>query len=120
MQYDATNVFAKIIREEIKVNKIYEDELVLAFHDAHPIAETHFLVIPKKPYTCYSDFIQKANPEEISSFFITIDYIAKQVLGNSANYKLVTNNGKMVGQTVFHFHCHILSGQTDLKKFAMV
>ena len=50
MSYDDNNIFAKILREEIPCNKIYEDEFVLSFHDINPQKKIHALVIPKGKY----------------------------------------------------------------------
>ena len=47
MSYDDNNIFAKILRNEIPCNKIYEDEFVLSFHDINPQKKIHALVIPK-------------------------------------------------------------------------
>jgi histidine triad (HIT) family protein len=41
-------IFGKIIRGEIPCQKVYEDDEVLAFHDINPVADVHFLIIPKK------------------------------------------------------------------------
>ena len=43
-------VFCKIVNGEIPSKKIYEDDLVYAFHDINPVTPVHFLVIPKKTY----------------------------------------------------------------------
>ena len=40
-------IFCKIVRGEIPCKKVYEDEDILAFHDIHPIAPVHFMIIPK-------------------------------------------------------------------------
>jgi len=45
--YDENNVFAKMLKGDIPVNKIYEDDHAIAFADIHPKAPTHLLVIPK-------------------------------------------------------------------------
>ena len=47
MAYDRQNVFALILRGELPCKKVYEDEHVLAFHDIHPQAPVHILLIPK-------------------------------------------------------------------------
>lgn len=109
--YDNNNIFAKILRGEIPSKKIHEDDTVLAFHDAYPIAETHLLIIPKKPYISYTDFVTKASVEEIGAFFQKVHQIAQTYLGSEVDYRVITNNGKNAGQTVFHFHIHILSGK---------
>jgi diadenosine tetraphosphate (Ap4A) HIT family hydrolase len=109
--YDQNNVFAKIIRNEIPSKKVYEDDNVLAFEDISPKAPTHILVIPKGEFISFSDFINKATPEKVADFFQKIGKIAKNLGLEEKGYKLVTNNGEQVGQVVFHFHVHILSGK---------
>ena len=56
MSYDDNNIFAKILREEIPCNKIYEDDFVLSFHDINPQKKIHALVIPKGKYVDFDDF----------------------------------------------------------------
>ena len=41
-------IFGKIIRGEIPSKRVYEDDEVLAFHDIQPVADVHFLIVPKK------------------------------------------------------------------------
>ena len=48
-------IFSKIIRKEIPAKIVHEDELALAFHDIHPKAPIHILVIPKKPIPSLAD-----------------------------------------------------------------
>jgi histidine triad (HIT) family protein len=118
MQYDNNNIFAKILRKELPANIIYEDDIVIAFPDINPIAETHILVIPKKPYISYTDFVQQASSEDVVAFFKSLDIIAQQFLGENASYKLLTNNGSSAGQIIFHFHCHIIAGKIKGNPFA--
>ena len=65
MNYDDTNIFAKILRGEIPCKKIYEDEYVLSFHDISPQKKIHALVIPKGKYIDLDDFNSKASDKEI-------------------------------------------------------
>lgn len=106
-EYDKNNVFYKIINNELPSKKVYESQSVLAFHDINPISKIHVLVIPKKQYIDYSDFINRAKKDEIVEFFIEVNKIAKEHL-NLDDYKLVTNCGPKSGQLVFHFHIHII------------
>ena len=108
--YDSNNIFARILTGQVKCNKVYEDEDVLAFHDAFPKAPVHVLVIPKKNYTDYNDFIQNASSEYIAAFFSKIYHIT-QLLGLDS-FRLLNNKGSRSGQSVFHFHVHILGGKT--------
>ena len=48
MNYDPNNIFARILRGEIPCNRVHETEHALAFHDIHPWAPVHFLIIPKE------------------------------------------------------------------------
>ena len=65
MSYDDNNIFAKILRDEIPCNKIYEDDFVLSFYDINPQKKIHALVIPKGKYIDLDDFSSKATPNEI-------------------------------------------------------
>ena len=60
MAYDTNNVFAKILRGEIPAKTVYEDDYALAFHDIHPQAPVHVLVIPKGDYVSLDDFSAQA------------------------------------------------------------
>jgi len=62
MAYDPDNIFAKILRREIPNKTVYEDEFALAFHDIHPQAPVHVLVIPKGAYVSMDDFSRTASP----------------------------------------------------------
>lgn len=106
--YDTNNVFAKIIKNELPAKKVYEDDKILAFFDIAPVAPTHIIVIPKGQYINYVDFIEKASAEEISYYFTKIKDIA-QSLGLDS-FRICSNMGERSGQSVFHFHTHILSG----------
>lgn len=108
--YDPNNIFAKIIRGEIPAKKVYEDDRLLAFHDAFPVAPTHVLVVPKAEYLDYSDFVKNALPQDITHYFAKINEIASGLGLDEEGFRLCTNRGANSGQTVFHFHTHILSG----------
>ncbi|MBY0430963.1 MAG: HIT domain-containing protein, partial [Rhodospirillales bacterium] len=58
--YDPSNLFARILKGEILCDKVYEDEHALAFHDIHPQAPVHILVIPKGGYVDVDDFAARA------------------------------------------------------------
>lgn len=111
MIYDSNNIFAKIIRGEIAASKVYEDEKVLAFKDISKAAPKHVLVIPKGQYVNFSDFVAKANPQEISDFFKKVGEVAKLVDADNSGFRLIANAGLNAHQTVPHFHVHILAGK---------
>ena len=71
MPYDASNVFARILRGEIPCDKVYEDDYALAFHDIRPLAPVHVLVVRG------SDGVHIAEPEPT---LLELDGVARQVL----------------------------------------
>ena len=68
MNYDESNIFAKIVRGEIPCDKVYEDDHALAFKDISPQTPTHILVVPKGPYASFDDFSSQASEAEIAGF----------------------------------------------------
>lgn len=111
MNYDANNVFAKILRGEIPCKKIYEDENVLAFYDINPKAKIHALVITKGMYVNFQDFVEHSSNKEITDFFRAILHVANLLGLKQDGYRLVMNTGKNAGQEVPHLHAHILGGE---------
>lgn len=107
-KYDFENVFYKIINRELPANIVFEDEWMIAFHDINPVSPVHILVIPKNYYTSFEDFTYKASTFEIAHFFQRVNEIAKK-MDAQHEFRLITNNGKSVGQVVFHFHVHFLA-----------
>ena len=110
-EYDTNNVFAKILRGEIPNKTVYEDKYALAFHDIHPVAPIHVLVIPKGPYTSFVDFSEKATDAEIAGYVRAIGETAKKVEAVEGGYRLITNHGEHAHQEVPHLHVHILGGK---------
>ena len=109
--YDDKNIFAKILRREIPCDKIYEDEFSLFFNDINPQAKIHVLGIPKFPCTNFSNFIQNADKDFVSSFFNAIHFVIGKLNIENSGYRLITNTGEDGGQEVPHFHIHILAGE---------
>ena len=67
--YDRNNIFARILRGELPCKKVYEDAFALAFHDIHPQAPVHVLVIPKGEYISQADFCAQAPAELVVGFW---------------------------------------------------
>ena len=115
MTYDKNNIFAKILREEIPCKKIYEDEYVLAFHDANPQKKIHALVIPKGEYMSLDDFSSNASEKEIAGLIKGIGKVAKEIGVSDAvkggGYRSLVNVGENGGQEIPHLHFHILGGE---------
>ena len=102
-------IFAKIISREIPAEIVFEDDLCLAFHDVSPQAPTHVLIIPKTPIARLAD-ITDEDQALLGHLLLKTREIAEN-LGFGDAYRVVINNGKQAGQTVFHLHIHLLAGR---------
>ena len=111
MSYDPNNVFAKILRGEIPCNKVYEDDFALAFHDIHPQAPVHVLVIPKAEYISLADFTAQAPAELIAGYFRAVGRVAEQLGIVEEGFRALFNAGANAGQEVPHLHIHLFGGK---------
>ena len=109
MSYDKENIFAKILKGEIPCDKVFENEYVLSFKDISPKAKTHILIIPKKPMTDISDFLQNADNLYQTNFWKSVNEIIDILCLRDKGFQIKTHKGKEGGQEVFHFHLHLLS-----------
>ena len=109
--YDKNNIFAKILREEIPCEKVYEDEFSLFFNDINPQAKIHILGIPKIDCIDLFDFINKSDAAYISSFFNSVNLVIEKLKIDKTGYRIISNSGDNGGQEVPHFHVHILGGE---------
>lgn len=108
--YDNNNIFAKIITGSLPTEKVHEDDHVIAIKDINPVAPVHLLIIPKGKYTDFSDFTAKASNDEIAKYFQAIAKVAAD--HELEDYRLISNKGSAAGQSVFHFHTHLIGGTT--------
>jgi histidine triad (HIT) family protein len=104
-------IFCKIANGEIPSEKVYENDNVFAFRDLEPVAPTHILIIPKKHIESL-DFMDETNIELLGELLLTAKKIAKQEGLDEKGYRVVNNNGEMGGQTVKHFHLHLVGGRS--------
>ena len=114
MSYDDKNIFAKILRNEIPCDKIYEDEFVLSFHDINPQKKIHALVIPKGRYVDLDDFSQNASSEEMVGLLKGINIVAKKLnisVDTGKGYRALANISENGGQEVPHLHFHLFGGE---------
>ena len=110
--YDPTNIFARILRGEIP-NKTAMDSIhTLVFHDIHPQAPIHVLVVPKGPYVNFDHFAAEASAEEIVDFHRTAAAVCAELgIAPGDGYRGITNAGVNGMQEVPHYHMHILGGR---------
>lgn len=101
-------LFCRIAAGDIPCRKVYEDELMLAFHDIHPQRPVHFLIIPKQHLTSLYD----AGPEHEALLGRMIAKAADlaRAEGLDDGFRTIVNTGRIGGQEVYHLHLHILGG----------
>lgn len=102
-------LFCKIADGRIKGDMVYEDETVVAFNDINPQAPTHFLVVPRQHIAMIAD-MDASQETLIGQLFHAAAKICRQK--GITDYRLAINNGKGVGQAVFHVHLHVLAGRS--------
>ena len=105
-------VFCKIISGEFNSSKIYEDDKVLAILDLSQATYGHTLVMPKEHYENIFDLSE----ETASHLLSVVTKIAKHynnVIPNLKGINLLNNNGLKAGQTVMHYHMHIIPRYED-------
>ncbi|MCW3097460.1 MAG: hypothetical protein JWL77_3078 [Chthonomonadaceae bacterium] len=101
-------IFCKLASRQIPVEPVYEDEEFLAFHDMHPQAPVHVLVIPKAHFATLMD----VTDTELMGRAIEAVKKTAQALGLAdEGFRIVVNTGENGGQTVAHLHFHLLGGR---------
>ena len=100
------SIFSRIVRGEIPAVKLYEDEQTLAFLDVNPGARGHSLVICKAELP---DLVSLP-PELLAAVARTTQTVARALMAalQPDGLNVVQNNGAAAGQTVFHYHVHLI------------
>lgn len=99
-------IFCKIANGEIPSRTIYEDERFRVFLDLSPAAKGHALIVPKEHYANLYEL-----PEDLAADVMRLAKRQAAVMTEKLScdgFQLVQNNGKCAGQTVFHFHMHLI------------
>ena len=112
MQHDPNCLFCKIIVGQIPSKKVYEDERVFAFHDIHPWAPVHFLVVPK--VHLHSMAAVTAEHADLLGHMMTLAPKLAQEQGCNpypdGGFRIVVNTGSEGGQEIHHLHMHVIGG----------
>jgi histidine triad (HIT) family protein len=106
MAYDSNNIFAKILRAEFPAFSVYEDDATLAFMDVMPQSPGHTLVIPKTQAEKLLDLDIAAGTAVLSTAKLVASAVKEAFKADGI--MLNQFNGTTAGQTVFHFHMHIV------------
>ena len=104
-------IFCKIIAGEIPSHTLYEDEQFRVILDVSPATRGHALILPKQHYANLYEL-----PEDMAADAMRL---AKKMMKNMTEilkcdgFNIVQNNGEAAGQTVFHFHMHLIPRYKD-------
>lgn len=113
-KYVKNCIFCKIIKKEVESKKIFENKNILSILDISQKPKGHILLMPKKHY---------------KNFFCTPKKIIKEIfnvtkiIGNNLlkigvkGINIKINNGKIAGQTIMHFHVHLIPKKFNNKYF---
>jgi histidine triad (HIT) family protein len=102
--------FCKIIAGEAPGDIVYRDEQVTAFHDIHPVAPVHILIVPNRHIRSVNEITSEDEPL-VGHMHYVAQTIAKQSGIQESGYRLILNTGPDAGQAVFHLHLHLIGGQ---------
>ncbi|KFI65932.1 histidine triad nucleotide-binding protein [Bifidobacterium cuniculi] len=105
---DTECLFCKIVDCEVPSEKVYEDATTYAFKDINPKAKVHVLVVPREHYRNV-DELAKADAQLLAHMVEVAQTIADREYDGA--YRLIFNTGEEAGQTVFHVHAHVLTGE---------
>ena len=116
--HDPDCLFCKIVAGKIPSRRVYEDEEMYAFHDIHPWAPVHFLVIPKLHIPSMAH-IGAEHAALLGRMMVLIPKLALQEGCNSypqGGFRLMANTGAEGGQEVGHLHFHVMGGARPWKR----
>ena len=101
-------IFCKIVAGEIPARKIYEDELVVAFHDVSPQRPVHFLVVPRH-HLVSLQHATAADEPALGRMLAVANQLAVAA-GSPGGFRAIINNGEIGCQEVQHLHAHVVGG----------
>ena len=106
-------IFCKIIGGEIPSNKIYEDEEFQVILDANPATKGHALILPKEHYRDIYDIDEETAGRAMKLAKRLAKHMTEALCCDGFN--ILQNNHEVAGQTVFHFHMHLIPRYQDAK-----
>ena len=105
-------IFCKIVDGKIPCSKVFEDEDILAFHDIHPVAPVHFMVIPKLHIASLAQV--DLGHQMLLGKMLALG--SKLAIGQGCGdgWRTIINTGRVGSQEVYHLHMHIIGGKEVL------
>lgn len=102
-------IFCRLAAGEIPARLVDSDEQFVAFHDLHPQAPIHVLVVPRRHLASLAEATDEDHAL-LGHLLAATARIARR-LGLEAGFRVVVNSGESAGQSVFHLHLHLLGGR---------
>ena len=103
-------IFSKIVRGESPAEILYQDDLVTAFRDIHPVAPVHILIVPNREIATANDL--REEDEAVAGRMLVVAARLAREAGVAENgYRTILNCNRHGGQTVFHLHLHLIGGR---------
>ena len=112
MSHDPNCLFCKIVEGKIPSRKVYEDNEIFVFHDIHPWAPVHFLMIPKMHVASMAQ-VGPEHAEMLGRMMALAPRLAEQEGCRAypeGGFRMVINTGAEGGQEVHHLHMHVMGG----------
>lgn len=119
-------LFCRIVGGQIPVRSVYQDADVMVFHDIHPAAPLHLLIVPKRHLASLIDVdyaalapaggdvaaaeSQSAADQQLLGKMLFLAPRLAREQGAVDGFRVVVNNGRDGGQEVLHLHFHVLGG----------
>jgi histidine triad (HIT) family protein len=109
---DTRCLFCNIVAGRIPSRKVYEDDQVLAFHDIHPWAPVHFLLIPKLHIASLAQ-VEPSHAGLLAHMMLLAPRLALEAGCRpypEGGFRVLTNTGLEGGQEIHHLHFHVMGG----------
>jgi len=107
-------LFCKIAAKQIPSKILFEDPLLLAFHDINPVAPVHFMIVPKKHIDSL-DTTTDADAAVLGRMLARAGRLAREQ-GSPDGFRTIVNTGRIGRQDVYHLHIHIIGGPDPLPR----
>jgi histidine triad (HIT) family protein len=101
-------IFCKIAAGDIPSKRVYEDDELIVFHDIHPVAPVHLLIVPRAHVASLAD-CNETHRDLLGRMLLLAPKLAKEQ-GLDSGFRTVINTGRGSGQEVFHIHVHVFGG----------
>lgn len=112
LDHDPNCLFCKIVAGQIPSRLVYQDDEIYAFHDIHPWAPVHFLLIPKQHIASMAQ-LTDAQAALMGRMMVLAPKLALALGCNpypAGGFRLLCNTGAEGGQEVQHLHIHVMGG----------